>query len=270
MVSGGDAVQDVTYIPTEEQPDRNLVVLLLDTSGSMGSAEEQGGITKISQLTTALEEFLETGMHVDSLLDGGVNRLQVNGEIAIGAFREEVQGHQEVRWLKLASYPVQAGSPFYYVQDVVGLSPEARSELQAKGGTPMAEALHEALDVIEARKDGLLTDGLTHECRPNMFLLTDGAASSPIYDVAERLHREEADNRVLFWAFGTPKCARNQLLTLADKGPNCIFLDKRPIASVLAFVNKSMRHQQGSPEMSAREHYESADQYMDDTEMHPE
>lgn len=263
-------------IPTEDQPDRNL----LDTSGSMSIAEDTGGKAKIVQLIEELEAFLTTGMHEDSLLDGGINRLQVNGEIAIGAFREEVENVVDVKWLELAEEPVMRGSHFYYVQDVTGLRPEARDQLVAKGRTPMAEAIEEALDVIESRKDSLLEDGLTHECRPNLYLLTDGESTSSIDAIAERLHEEELENRVLFWAFGTRKCKRDQLLTLADKSgitpegkewSNCIFLGKRSLGSVLKFVNRSMRHQPGgATEAPPEEIYSQSNEYQDDDDMHPE
>ncbi len=264
--SADDAAPDVVYIPAEHQPDRNLVVLLLDASRSMHDPEEDGGPRKIDALIDALRDFLSVGMHQDELLEGGVNRLQVNGEIAIAAF-----GHEHVTWLHLADEPVEFESPFYYVQKVKGLSAEAEQALQPNGNTPMALAINDALDTIERRKDSLMADGLTHECRPNLFLLTDGQPSNPIDAVANRIATEEADNRILFWAFGTRGCHRETLLRLAGRENGCIFLGKKPMAKYLQFLNRSMRHQpSGDTEQSADELKNHIIERIDDEDEYPE
>ena len=229
----------------QDQPDRNLVVLLLDVSGSMALADPSGHGTRISQLIRALDDFLAKGIHEDPSVPGSVNRLHINGEIAIGAF-QKIGGVAQVHWLPLADKPVEGNSPFYYAQEVMGLTPGAREALTPNGGTPIGEAVEEALDVIERRKNSLFEDGLTHEFRPNLYLLTDGEATSSVAPAASRLHIEEAECRVLFWAFGTAECKEQDLLALGNAASdydNLFFLNKLPLATVLKFLNKSLRHQ---------------------------
>lgn len=231
---------DDVYISVEDQPDRNQIVLLLDISLSMKETETPGGPPKIDQLKEVLDEFLTTGMHQDQTKPDKVNMLRINGEIAIAVF-----GNKKVAWLHLADQPVADNSPFYYVQQVHGLTPEARSALVPNGDTPMAEAVEKALDEIEIRKDQLQALGLTHECRPNVFLLTDGQASTSVDTVARRIATEEDNEQVLFWAFGTQGCDRRTLFKLASE-EGCHFLGVNSMASYLEFLNRSMRHQAGA------------------------
>lgn len=256
-------------VSPEDQPDRNLVVLLVDGSHSMSFSETPGGVTKIDQLRSSLEQFLSKDMHEDAEMPGGINRLETNGEIAIGAFRT-ISGQHRVDWLPLTDRPVEDGSQFHYVQDVRSLTPAAADALTPNGGTPIGEALIEAMAVIEHRKDSLQGLGLTHECRPNLYMLTDGQATTSIHAAATQLHAQEEALQLLFWAFGTPGCRREELTTLANKGSNCRFLDKKPLGAVLSFLNKSMRHQPGAnAEATAQESYDIATELLDDTDMAP-
>lgn len=238
---------DGLRIDVRDQPDRNLVVLLLDMSASMLLTERGQPIAKIDQLEAALADFLGNGMHVDPENPSAVNRLDVNGEIAVGAFNETLGGTPHVEWLPLAEQPVEEGSPFYYVQDVTGLTPHAKRALRPAGRTPIGEAIEIALDAIEARKNQLMEDGLTHEFRPNLYLMTDGESTRPVEAAAARLQTEESENRVLFWIFGTIDAKQEDLfrLTKANDNKNCLLLGALPLGKVLKFVNTSMRHQAG-------------------------
>jgi uncharacterized protein YegL len=183
-------------IPPEDTVRRNLVVLLVDASGSMGGPGASPGQRKIDELNDALTEFLTTHMHEEA-------KLEINGEIAIGAFSGD-----ELRWLELGD-PVVDDSPFRFARYVT-----RAPKLGANGATPMGKAIESALQAIEQRKDDLSSGGLEHEYRPNVFLLTDGQPTDSIDKARRLLHDEESAKGILFFALGTADANERQLLSL--------------------------------------------------------
>lgn len=222
----GFTVASFGSIPPEDTVRRNLVVLLVDASGSMGEPGSSPGRRKIDDLNDALEDFVTTHMHEEP-------KLQINGEIAIGAFSGD-----ELRWLELGD-PVVDGSPFHFARYVTNAP-----KLGANGATPMGKAIEAALQAIEQRKDDLSSGGLEHEYRPNVFLLTDGKPTDSVDKARRLLHEEESAKGVLFFALGTADADERQLLSIADKR-NYYSLRSKPIAWYLKFVSKSLRRQAG-------------------------
>lgn len=217
--------------PPEESITRNLIVLLLDASGSMldedRTADGTGlGKSKIDTLREALDRFLLVEMHEQS-------KLQTNGELAIVTF-----GGAGVGALDLG-VPVLPGSPFHFVRTVT-----AAPTLLVGGGTPMGAGIRHALRIIEDRKVSLADSGISHESRPNVFLLTDGKANDPRESLAEAisaLHAEEKAKGVLLWALGTTDADRRQMQAIANKD-NYWDLPGNSLTSFLKFVSASMRH----------------------------
>ena len=229
-----DYFPQVGLDPPEESITRNLVVLLLDASGSMHNEDQRPdgsglGISKIETLRAALEKFLRVEMHQES-------KLQANGELAIITF-----SGFGVRALDLGT-PVLPDSPFHFIRYV-----ETAPSFEVGGGTPIAAGILLALRVIKQRKRSLAEFGITHEFRPNIFLLTDGKAtdSQPTMDDAiTRLHNEEAAKGVLLWALGTGDADQQQMHAIADK-ENYLSLPGNSLGRFLKFVSTSMRHQGG-------------------------
>jgi uncharacterized protein YegL len=224
----GESFPAVDLEPPEETITRNLVVLLLDASASMrevdsDSSGRKHSTTKEAALRAALDVFLGVEVHDEA-------KLEANGELAILSF-----GNNMVTPLALGT-PVAKGSPFHFIR-YVHSAPHFRSN----GNTPMGAAIKQALQVVNDRKDSLAASGITHEFRPNIFLLTDGKPNDPpgVLDRAvEELHAEEARNGVLLWALGTRDANLGYMRWIADKG-NYIPLPDNS----LKFVSKSMRRQ---------------------------
>jgi uncharacterized protein YegL len=229
-----DIFPAVDLEPPEDTITRNLVVLLLDASASMrevdaDSSDGSRGTTKMTALRSALDVFLAADVHNEA-------KLEANGELAILSF-----GNGAVTSLDLGT-PVAPGSPFHFIRYV-----RSAPVFSFDGNTPMGAAIARALQIIDARKDSLADSGITHEFRPNIFLLTDGKpndAPGVLERAVEQLHAEEANNGVLLWVLGTCDASRPVLTRIANKG-NYLDLPGNSLAQFLKFVSKSMRRQAG-------------------------
>jgi uncharacterized protein YegL len=229
-----DIFPAVEVDPPEDTITRNLVVLLLDASGSMREPDTDASgrplaLTKMAALRSALDVFLGSDVHNEP-------KLEANGELAILTF-----GNGVVTSLELGT-SVAPGSPFYFIRHV-----RSAPVFPFDGNTPMGAGITRGLQIVEERKSSLAESGITHEFRPNIFLLTDGKpndSAAALDQAIAQLHAEEASNSVLLWALGTRDANQAQLRRIADKG-NYLDLPGNSLAQFLKFVSKSMRRQSG-------------------------
>jgi uncharacterized protein YegL len=160
-------------------------VLLLDTSRSMrGSAIE------------ALNEGLRT--FKEHLLQDALALRRV--EIAAVAFDSDVR----------------------IVQDFVIADQFTPPTLTAQGLTCMGTAIHQALDMLQTRKEQYRANGVAYY-RPWMFMITDGEPQGEPDDIveqaAQRLKEDEAQKRVAFFAVGVENANMQRLAQIAERTP---------------------------------------------------
>ncbi len=214
-----------------ELPDRNLVVLVLDYSGSMGDPGALGG-SKADELNAAIDEFLASGI-------SEVPQLHQNGELAACGFQ-----NQSATWLKFRDgdgnelAPVENGSPFYPARTCKQIE-----RMNPSGRTPMAEALNAAMDALAQRKSQLDARGIVREYRPNMFLVTDGKPSSDISAAVSRVHQEEEAKRFVLWALGTHETYRPTLERLAGPDGTFMLAQGMSLSYFPAFMSASLSAQ---------------------------
>ena len=160
-------------------------VLLLDTSGSMQGAP-------IQALNEGLRAFKEDLMK-DSLASRRV-------EVAIITFNSEVE----------------------VVQDFITADRFQPPTLRAGGYTHMGGAIHQAMDMVHARKALYRENGVAYY-RPWVFLITDGEPQGESEDVvreaAGRVKEDEGGKRVAFFAVGVEKANMSKLGDIAVRSP---------------------------------------------------
>lgn len=160
-------------------------VLLLDTSGSM-----QG--PPIQALNEGLQAFKEE-LTRDELAKKRV-------EVAIVSFDSQVK----------------------VVQDFVTADQLEAPILKAQGLTQMGTAIHQALDMIAARKTEYRNNGVTYY-RPWVFMITDGEpqgdADSVVEQAAQRIKEEEQNKRVAFFAVGVEGANMERLSNIVERTP---------------------------------------------------
>lgn len=155
-------------------------VLLLDTSGSMMG-------TKIGELNSGLQLFAEE-LRSDAMAAKRV-------EVAIVTFG-----------------PVQTA------QDFVTADAFNAPRLQASGDTPMGQAITQALDMVDARKQTYKNNGISYY-RPWLFLLTDGAPTDDVSTAAARIRQGESAKQFLFYAVGVDGADIARLQQIAQRQP---------------------------------------------------
>jgi uncharacterized protein YegL len=181
------------------------VILLLDTSGSMSGQP----IQELNRGIAALKK--------DILRD---TQASLSVEVAIVAF-----------------------GPVQLIQDFVTIDNFTPPILEAKGVTPIGEAIHFALDLLEDRKETYKANGIQYY-RPWVFLITDGAPtdSSDCWQAsAQRLQEDEANRRLLFFAVGVQGANMQILRQIAPPERPPLLLNGLDFSSLFIWLSTSMK-----------------------------
>jgi len=160
-------------------------VLLLDTSGSMKG-------TPIAALNEGIKSFKQD-LIKDTLASKRV-------EVAVVTFDSNV----------------------VVVQDFVTADQFDPPTLNAQGYTHTGAAIHQALDMIQARKEQYRANGIVYY-RPWVFMITDGEPQGEPDDVvkiaADRIKEDEESKRVVFFAVGVENANMTRLGEIVVRTP---------------------------------------------------
>jgi len=160
-------------------------VLLLDTSGSMKGAP-------IAALNEGIKSFKQD-LIKDTLASKRV-------EVAVVTFDSNV----------------------VVVQDFVTADQFDPPTLNAQGYTHTGAAIHQALDMIQARKERYRASGIVYY-RPWVFMITDGEPQGEPDDVvkiaADRIKEDEESKRVVFFAVGVENANMTRLGEIVVRTP---------------------------------------------------
>lgn len=177
-------LEDAVEFAENPEP-RCPCILLLDTSGSM-----QG--EAIEALNDGLRVFRDE-LNRDSLAKKRV-------EVAIISFNFEVK----------------------VVQDFVTADQFEPPTLVAQGLTHMGSAIHQGLDLLQARKTEYRNNGIAYY-RPWVFLITDGEPQgeleSLVEQAAQRIKDDENSKRVAFFAVGVEGANLDRLSQIVVRAP---------------------------------------------------
>jgi uncharacterized protein YegL len=159
---------------------RCALMLLLDTSGSMGGApirELNDGVATLKQ-----------GLTEDALAS---KRVEV-GIISFG--------------------PVKIESPFH---TVTNFFPPV---LHASGDTPMGEAIRQGIEMLKQRKAEYRAAGISF-FRPWIFLMTDGGPTDEWKSAAAMVKEGEASKSFAFFAVGVENANMETLKQISVREP---------------------------------------------------
>jgi len=192
------ALTQLEQVEFQENPEpRCPVVLLLDTSGSMAGKP-------IDELNAGLQDFQK------ALKDDRLASLRV--EVAVVTFGGDVN-----------ALDVTAGGtksvPFDAQQAFVTADRFLAPTLDAKGETPMGEAVGRGLSLIHDRKEIYKQASLDY-FRPWMFLITDGRPTDNGWEaVADQARTEEARKGLAFYAVAVEGADMKTLQRFSDQRP---------------------------------------------------
>jgi uncharacterized protein YegL len=169
---------DLTFVDNPEP--RCPCVLLLDNSGSMNG-------DPIEHLNAGLRQFQQE-LASDPLAAKRV-------EVAIISF-----GPVKVR------------------QDFITADQFTAPRLTTEGGTPMGEAIMEALELIKLRKQQYQANGVAYY-RPWIFMITDGAPTDEWRGAAKAVHAAEKSKALAFFPVGVDGAEFGVLKQISPRAP---------------------------------------------------
>jgi uncharacterized protein YegL len=169
---------DTTF--AENPENRCPVMLVLDTSGSMGGQP-------IQELNSGLQTFRDE-LFSDSLASKRV-------EVAIVTFG-----------------PVQVISDFTSVQTFIA------PHLSTSGDTPMGVAVEKAIEMLQDRKRTYHDNGIKHY-RPWIFLITDDSPTDSITRAAQLIREGEEKKSFMMYAVGVEGADFEKLKSLSVRDP---------------------------------------------------
>jgi uncharacterized protein YegL len=216
-------VSDLDIVEFADNPDpRCPCVLLLDTSSSMDGQP-------IGALNEGLRVF-QTDIQSDALA-------QRRSEIALVTF-----GNGGVRVLDYASGDLVPASRGNLPKQSFTIARDFHAPtLTADGYTPMGEAIHVALDLIQSRKTEYKRNGVAYY-RPWVFMVTDGLPTDSWSGSALRVHEEVRLGGVVFFAVGVPPEADFELLaqiTTPERPP--VELHALHFSEMFAWLSQSQK-----------------------------
>lgn len=177
-------LEDAVEFAENPEP-RCPCILLLDTSGSMQGAS-------INALNEGLRTFQEE-LVKDSLAARRV-------EVAIVTFDSHVTIAQEFVTADQFQPPT----------------------LAAHGTTHTGAGVHQALDMLDARKEQYRKNGVAYY-RPWAFMITDGEprgeSDEIVRQAGERIKEEEAAKRVAFFGVGVENANMTRLAEMVERAP---------------------------------------------------
>ncbi len=188
----------------ENPENRCPVVLLLDTSRSMSGEPIQ-----------ALNEGLIT-------------------------FKETVQEDEQAA-LRLEVALVAFG-PVRLIQDFVTIDQFIPPQLEARGLTPIGEAVEYALDLLDNRKATYRANGIQYY-RPWIFLITDGAPNpeSPWQSAAQSVRNAEINRKLCFFAVGVQGADMETLRQIAPPERPPMLLNGLDFRAMFVWLSDSMK-----------------------------
>jgi uncharacterized protein YegL len=133
---------------------------------------------------------------------------------------------------------VEFNSSARVVQDFVTAENFEPPALTASGLTNMAGGINEALDLIQQRKSAYRSNGVPYY-RPWAFLITDGAPTCDMGDVSRRVHEEDRDKRIAFFAVGVEGADFECLKNISAREPKK--LDGLKFRELFVWLSGSMR-----------------------------
>lgn len=191
---GETAMTDLDRVEFADNPDpRCPCVLLLDTSRSMEGAP-------IAALNEGLSAF-QKDINEDELA-------QRRTEIALITF-----GRDGVSVLHHASGQMQSMLETRPVEGAFVTAGEFRPPTLVAGDyTPMGQAIHVGLNVLQERKQQYRQHGVAYY-RPWMFLVSDGQPTDEWQGAAQRVHAEVGNDGLVLFVVAVPPESNMEVLS---------------------------------------------------------
>lgn len=159
----------------------------------------------------------------------------------ISIFREELI-KDEIAALRCEVCIVTFGGDVKVIQHFVTVDEFEPSTLYAGGGTPMGEAIEQALSLIEERKNKYKENGIQYY-RPWIMLITDGAPTDgDLWKASAReLHDAYQTGKCLFYAIAVKGADMDTLSEIAPREVPPQMLEGMKFRELFVWLSASMK-----------------------------
>ncbi len=188
-----------------------LCVLLLDTSGSMSEVVD-GDIQSTGKKTRIDGKEYE-------IVKGGKTKLDYLKE-GLSTFYEDI-AKDPTSSQRLEISVVSFNSSVHILQEPALISNAELPALKAEGGTAMVDAINEAIELVDARKQWYKETGQPYY-RPWIILLTDGEPDygQDITGVSSTIKHDTFEKKYVFLPIGVGEADMGILNQLTGNYPN--------------------------------------------------
>jgi uncharacterized protein YegL len=191
---------------------------------------------EIPAIISASEPHMALAFLLDTSLSmGGEPIRELNA--GLNRFKAEVCKSKQTRDI-LDIAIIEFNSEHRVVQQFVPIEYMKKVNLDAGGGTYMTRAIAKALDMVTERSRFYRRSG-SEPYKPWIILVSDGAPSDGIRDIAKRIKDMEANQMLSFRSLGVEGYDSKALHTLS--GPKVMKLIGTDFTSFFDWVDKSMR-----------------------------
>ena len=187
----------------EQYEGRMLVVLVLDTSGSMNA---DNNIKKLNDSLSLLKRDIMNDPVAQDCI-----------ELAIVSFNSKVEVVQQPDLLENVTIPV----------------------LQASGQTQLVAAIQEAQKIVDDRKAYYVSQGLPYY-RPWIIVMTDGDPYPPGQDIdglSAQIHTDISDLKYVLLAIGIGNDVQDEILKKLAKSGRAIRIPRMHIVRLLDYFD---------------------------------
>lgn len=195
-----------------------------------------------TQLATL--EFADNQIRTPSVLlidnSGSVSPYLQELNSGLRRFEQELKGDPIARTRADIAIITAGKDGVRLVQDFTLADEFTAPTIDAGGDTPLGTGANTALDLIASRKAVYKQNGVEHT-RPWVFCLTDGAPTDVWQTAAARIHREEAERKIAFFAVGFGQVNMKILAEIAPPNRPPLMLQGTKFTDLFVWLSKSQR-----------------------------
>ena len=226
------AKNDFSAESAENYEQKCLCVLVLDVSGSMREIVDESNIKYTGETV-----YMDGKQY--NLVTGGITKLDLLNEGLQNFYNEICADETTSQRLELCI--ITFNDYVQVIQEPALPENVTIPELQGEGETALADAVNEAIDKVEARKQWYKSTGQPYY-RPWIILMTDGVPNKgqDIDGLAKRIQRDTAAKKYAFLPVGVEGADMDVLKRIAGSGMDAVGLKGMRFAQFFRWLNASM------------------------------
>ena len=226
------AKNDFSAESAENYDQKCLCVLVLDTSGSMREIVDNSNVTYTGETV-----YMDGKQY--NLVTGGISKMDLLNQGLQEFYNAVIEDDTTSQRLELSI--ITFNDTIQVVQEPALVDNVTIPTLQGEGDTAMADAVNEAIDKVEARKQWYKSTGQPYY-RPWIILMTDGVPNrdQDMESLAFRIKNDTNAKKYVFLPVGVEGADMEVLQKIAGNGMSAVKLKGMRFAKFFKWLSASM------------------------------